>query len=220
MDRSRREDPKLSEVKAVLQRLQKISAEPDAADAAAMPEAAAERPRVPVAVSLAGVAGVLVVAGVVAFLALNQPTTSTNPALQPSAVAEPRAAAPESKPAAVPQGLAIPSGPAAVTPSALQPPGPKAIRPALEAALGHLTSGRVLAARRELLALVSEDAADVAWALARSYDPNFLGTIPAADAGPDVAQATRWYRAWYAAAVKQGLVADSVSLERIIGSMR
>ena len=68
--------------------------------------------------------------------------------------------------------------------------------------------------------MAAEGSPDVAWALARSYDPNYLGSIPATDAGPDIEQATRWYRTWYAAAVKQGLVADSVSLERIIGSMR
>ena len=75
------------------------------------------------------------------------------------------------------------------------------------------------AARKQLLGSVSEGAADVAWMLARSYDPNFLAAIPAADAGPDIEQATRWYRAWYAAAVAQGLVPNSVSVERIIGSM-
>jgi hypothetical protein len=32
--------------------------------------------------------------------------------------------------------------------------------------------------------------------------------------------ATRGYRTWYAAAVKQGMIADSVSLEKIIGSIR
>ena len=76
------------------------------------------------------------------------------------------------------------------------------------------------AARKQLLGSVSEGAADVAWMLARSYDPNFLAAIPAADADPDIEQATRWYRAWYAAAVSQGLVPNSVSVERIIGSMR
>ena len=75
------------------------------------------------------------------------------------------------------------------------------------------------AARSELLRVASEGSADVAWALARSYDPNFLRTV-SADAAPDIAEATRWYRTWYAIAVKQGLVADSVPLERIIRSMR
>ena len=63
-------------------------------------------------------------------------------------------------------------------------------------------------------------APDVAWALARSYGPNHLKGIQGADADPDVAEATRWYRMWYAAAVKQRMIADSVSLEKIIGSMR
>jgi hypothetical protein len=44
-------------------------------------------------------------------------------------------------------------------------------------------------------------------------------TIRGADAKPDVAEATRWYRTWFDIAVKQGLVADSVSLDRIIRSM-
>ena len=79
---------------------------------------------------------------------------------------------------------------------------------------------RRVQARAKLLRHRFEDVADVAWALARSYDPNFLATIPGADAEADIAAATRWYRAWHAAAVKQGLVTHGVSLERIIGSMR
>jgi hypothetical protein len=82
-----------------------------------------------------------------------------------------------------------------------------------------MTSGQVRAARTELLRVAQEGSADVAWALARSYDPNVLGAIAAVDASPDVAEATRWYRTWYDVAVKQGLVADSVSVERIIRSM-
>jgi hypothetical protein len=82
-----------------------------------------------------------------------------------------------------------------------------------------LSKGEVQAARKQLLGLASADAADVAWMLARSYDPNFLVTLPRADGSPDVDQATRWYRIWHAAAVKQGLVPNSVSVERIIGSM-
>jgi hypothetical protein len=87
-------------------------------------------------------------------------------------------------------------------------------------AKGLMNAGRVQAAREQLLRVATWDSADAAWALARSYDPNFLATIPAADARPDVREAERWYRVWYAIAVRQGLVADSVSLERIINSMR
>ena len=92
--------------------------------------------------------------------------------------------------------------------------------PVLQVAVGLMNAGRVQAAREQLLRVVAEGSADVAWALARSYDPTFLSTIPSADAGPDIGEATRWYRAWYTISVKQGLVADSVSVERIINSMR
>jgi len=83
-----------------------------------------------------------------------------------------------------------------------------------------MSSGRVQAARSELFSIDPKGSVDVAWALARSYDPNFLSTLSAADAAPDIAEATRWYRTWYALAVKEGLVADTVSPERIIRSMR
>jgi hypothetical protein len=83
-----------------------------------------------------------------------------------------------------------------------------------------MSTGRVQAARQRLLAMASDGSPEVAWALARSYDPNHLKGIQGADAGPDIAEATRWYRAWYAAAVKQRMITNSVSLEKIIGSMR
>ena len=82
-----------------------------------------------------------------------------------------------------------------------------------------MAKGKVRAAREQLLVLANKGSPDAAWDLARSYDPNVLVGLPA-DAAPDVKEATRWYRTWYAAAVREGLVADSVSLERIIGSMR
>jgi hypothetical protein len=83
-----------------------------------------------------------------------------------------------------------------------------------------MANGRVQAARRQLVRLASEGSADAAWSLARSYDPNYLGTIPSADAAADVEEATRWYQTWRTVAVKEGLVAGSISLERIIRSMR
>ena len=82
-----------------------------------------------------------------------------------------------------------------------------------------MASGQVQAARSALLRAMQDDSADVAFALALSYDPNYLATIPAPDAGPDVTEAKRWYRAWYDIAVKQGLVSDRIPLERIIRSM-
>jgi hypothetical protein len=90
---------------------------------------------------------------------------------------------------------------------------------ALQIASDLMASGQVRAARDTLLRVAQIESADVSWALARSYDPNYLVTIGTADANPNVAEATRWYRTWFELAVRQGLVADSVSLDRIIRSM-
>jgi len=92
---------------------------------------------------------------------------------------------------------------------------------AVEGAVTLMNRGQVQAARKRLIALAADRSPDVLWALARSFDPTVLAEIPAADAAPDVPEAERWYRAWHAAAVKEGLVTDTgSSLERIIGSMR
>jgi hypothetical protein len=158
-------------------------------------------------------AAVLIAAGAFVLADPSQLIGSiTGSARQPPVAAAPQQAPAQAKLAAVPGGDVSIRPPVEHHP-ALPP------RPALEAAMGLLSTGRVQAARKQLLAIASEDAADVAWALARSYDPNFLATVPGADAEPDIAAATRWYRAWHAAAIKQGLVTQGVSLERIVGAM-
>jgi hypothetical protein len=97
----------------------------------------------------------------------------------------------------------------------------EAVKAALEAARKLMAKGQVRAAREQLLALAWQGSPDAAWDLARSYDPNVLATVPDADAAPDVPEATRWYRTWYEAAVKEGMVTpNSVSIERIIGAMQ
>jgi len=119
----------------------------------------------------------------------------------------------------VPEAPGILAG--SVVSSKARPASSPTVRPpAVEAAQALMSTGRVQAARQQLLAIASDDSPDVAWALARSYDPNHLKGVQGADAGPDVAEATRWYRTWYAAAVKQGMITDSISLEKIVGSMR
>jgi hypothetical protein len=90
----------------------------------------------------------------------------------------------------------------------------------VEAAQALMSTGRVQAARQRLLAMAPESSPQVAWALARSYDPTHLSVIQGADAGPDVAEATRWYQTWHATAVKQRMISDNVSVEKIIGAMR
>jgi hypothetical protein len=197
-------DPKLSEIRAVLQRLQTFSAEPDSVGlqretSRTDKSVAIVAGRVPAAIALT-MSGAFALLGLV-WLTYSPTSRSAAPAAATTS----------------PQGLAIPPVEASVSPPALRPSRPRA---ATEDAQGLLARGHVQAARKQLLGSVSEGTADVAWMLARSYDPNFLAAIPAADAAPDIEQATRWYRAWYAAAVSQGLVPNSVSVERIIGSMR
>jgi hypothetical protein len=202
MDRSQI-DPRLTEVRAVLQRLQTFSAQPDNVELQREPS----RTYGSFATGRAPAAIALTIAGASALLGLVWLTYS------PAG----RTAAPAAATAnASPKVPAIPPVEASVSAPALRPSAPKA---ATDVAQGLLAGGHVQAARKQLLGSVSDGAADVAWMLARSYDPNFLAAIPAADAGPDIEQATRWYRAWYAAAVAQGLVPNSVSVERIISSM-
>jgi len=270
MGHSKAENPRLGEVKAVLQRLQKISDEPEAASHAGLENdtrpmrAATHRGGIVMVAITAALAFALL--GTYAFFnfdrlastsvrRLPSPVTKTTTDVAPGATAaqlptspapsrtaELPAPPPTADPPAQPKIAELPAPPPTADPPAppqtaelaapsrtADPPAPlqtaelaapPAPQATLQVALGLMASGRVQAARGELLRLAPEDSADVAWALARSYDPNFLGTLPTADATADIAEATRWYRAWYAIAVKQGLVADSVPLERIIRSMR
>jgi len=201
MGRSRAEDRKLGEVKAVLRHLQKMAADPasvaqqSAENAMASAHSFVRRKAALALLGAAGLTSSLLIIGY-AFIAVDRTRSP------PSSYAVPEQASTTAPAAAVPRAHSLPPV------------------PALQVATGLMAAGRILAAREELLRLAPEDTADVAWALARTYDPNFLATIPGADAAPNVEEATRWYRIWYAVAVKQGLVGDSVSLDRIIGSMR
>jgi hypothetical protein len=82
-----------------------------------------------------------------------------------------------------------------------------------------MSDGDIKGARQALLQPAESGYPDAAFSLARSYDPNFLQTVTNPNAGPDVAQAEIWYRRWHEAAVKQGMVTDSLRLERILRSM-
>jgi hypothetical protein len=208
MARSEKKDPKLSEVKAVLQRLQGFTTEPEVID----PQASAET-RFAATGRTGIVAGAVIFAmaacfaGVALFIGFQgRPDSASDRGMLGTAE---RAAGTEPSSAG---GQPVTRTAASLAQDA----------PALEAARALMIKGQVRAAREQLLALVGGGSphADIAWAIARSYDPNVLVEVAAADAPPDIKEATRWYRAWYAAAVRQGMVADSVSLERIIGSMR
>jgi hypothetical protein len=223
MDRSGKNDPKLSEVKAVLQRLQGFSAEAVSVgrpSARSDPRDARRATAIGAAIILVTVAGIFGVALYIGFNgSIDRPPVSNaaGPVATPSDAAS------------APLGTTAPSVPAADTapPLVAAPLPPRtdvAKASALKADLGSarvlMAKGQVRAARERLLAVADQGSPDVAWDLARSYDPNVLKALPSADAPPDIEEATRWYRAWYAAAVRDGLVADSVPLERIIGSMR
>jgi hypothetical protein len=246
MHQSEQDDPNISEVKAVLERLQQISRsrntgglESPGKDYAATRHAPrpAERPvaelesgrtaphsiatsdqpvNIPKrrrAAAAAVIAGLLVASvGVYVLFGLTHQTDSIVEPLLDGALKGSIAAAPGS---AMVQPADLSVTPA--RPLVSQTPKSQA---ALQAASGFIATGRIQAARAELLQVAQEGSPDVAWALARSYDPNFLSTISTADAGPNTVEATRWYRIWYDIAVKQGLIAESISLERIIRAMQ
>ena len=209
MDQSRRESRKLKEVRGVLHRLQGLPAERQPPDSRTT-ERGFRRGYL---VGIAGTTTVMVTAAMVLVFGYVLPD------LRPEATSAPKdgpnrqlASSKVTDSSGVFKGSAV---------SPEERPGTSTkVSPAVEAAQQLMSSGRVQAARQRLLAMASEGSPEVAWALARSYDPNYLKGIQGADAGPDVAEATRWYRAWYADAVKQRMITDSVSLDKIIGSMR
>jgi hypothetical protein len=218
MAHSDKKDPKLNEVRAVLQRLQGLPTGEEPGPS--RPPGANQRPAGDgVWLVTAAVIGVTAAGIVGAAYLFTSYQRVADPASGPKPAAEKRTAPPgsDTKDRPVVPAIAAPSSPG----GASRPPA-SAVKPTLDGALDLMARGRIRAAREQLLALAGGGLppADVAWALARSYDPNHLVTLPAPDAAPDVKEATRWYRLWYGAAVRQGLVADSVSLERIIGSMR
>jgi len=257
-------DPKLGEVRAVLERLQTFAADPDStepphqasngaavnghatsAHKAGSPEAVAHAPvresstpepvgkrRAPAAIGLS-IAGLVVILLGGGWLMVSpgdrgELSAAATPDVTPAgrAISDRDASARDasvSDASARDASVRDPSvRDASVRDPSVKEPLPvvRTSRAAIDTAQDLLSKGQVQAARKQLLGLASADAADVAWMLARSYDPNFLVTLPSTDGSPDIDQATRWYRIWHAAAVKQGLVPNSVSVERIIGSMR
>jgi hypothetical protein len=82
-----------------------------------------------------------------------------------------------------------------------------------------LSKGDVSSARARLKSGGPEERADLAFMLAQSFDPNYLRTLPIANATADRAEAERWYRKWHELAVNSGLEMDSERLRRIINAM-
>jgi hypothetical protein len=82
-----------------------------------------------------------------------------------------------------------------------------------------LSEGDVAAARVTLGRAAPEERAEVAFVLAQAFDPNYLRTLPKANAVSNPAEAERWYRKWYELAVNSGLEMDGGRLNRIINAM-
>ena len=130
------------------------------------------------------------------------------PALPPATAVSPTATKPEATAVTAP-----------IAPASLPTPA-KGESMTLPKAQALIQRGEVNAGRSALLTMSPEATVEIAWALARSFDPTVVGAIANADAAADVEQATRWYRQWHALAIRQGLVADSISVDRIIRSMQ
>lgn len=82
-------------------------------------------------------------------------------------------------------------------------------------------AGEMAAARQLLLAHAETTAsADIALALAKSYDANVLTGLGDPSIKPDAAEAERWYRRWYELAVRDGMAADPKRLERLVRSLK
>jgi hypothetical protein len=195
---------RLAEVKAILHRLQALSTESGTAVLATgggnSPHPGLMTRRHGLAAGLGLIVGVATIA--LAAYILNDLKRSPGPS--PSFQAT-RAAG----------DLALPTGRDRPPSESLQP----SAQAILEKAMQDIAAGHVRAARDALIRIQHQGSADMAWTLARSYDPNFLGEIAQRDAEPNVREAARWYRIWYSRALTDGLVAESVSLERIIRSM-
>jgi hypothetical protein len=203
MARFGKKDPKLSEVKAVLERLQGLPTETEpgrarssVGESRSVVRKAGMATAVLILVSAAGIFGTAYL-----FVGIKGIEKAPPP--------------PDAASAAAPVTAASTPPPRRIDPA--KAPDAKTT---LEGARALLSKGRVRSAREQLLTFAKEGSADAAWDLARSYDPNFLSALPAADGTADIKEAERWYRTWYSAAVQEGLVADSVSLERIIRSMK
>lgn len=241
MGRSDIDDPKLAEVKAILARLQRMSpddAPEDRIGAAALivrppapitpsrpalaPSAPPLAPPVvevePATPSKARLLAALLAGAAVAALLLFVMRPYWLPPAAPDADSDAKSPA---KAAAAAPATTVPAvaAPAAL-PRSTAPTEAVTEKAVLQLAERLIRSGSIIAGRSELLRNRPEASTDLSWALARAFDPTVVGRIENADAAPDIEEAAKWYRQWHALAVQQGLVADSVSIDRMIRAMR
>jgi hypothetical protein len=222
-----RDEKKLAEVKAVLERLQRISADGSGDLPAHEAEIQTPKPDGPQAgtgasqtrgnpgLLVAAAGGALVLMAVAGFVTWRSTSEAprTGAALNLGDERDRHTAALPKPAVTLPT---VPS-PAAIAPA---PPPDSADVGLLGQAEKLMEAGKIRDARLLLLDGLADRSPEAALMLARSYDPNHLRSISAADAGPDVAEAERWYRVWHANAVASGLRMEPERLDRIIRSMR
>lgn len=184
-----------------------LRAEPGRA-LAAVPPAAPPRQRRWLAFGLAAAMALVGLAAGIAIGVLREPPAPNAPPAPEAAPAKPGASGP-----AVPK--AIPP----VTAQPIPPPLPPPAQDNLETARGLVAAGHVTKARDLLLAEAATDRPEAALLLARSFDPNYLATLPEPDARPDTAEARRWYTRWYDLASKRGEVPQTMRLDLLLRSL-
>jgi hypothetical protein len=145
-------------------------------------------------------------------------TAATKPQEPPKAVDLPEPP-PAPPPAAKPQDTAKAVDLPALSPPARPPATTSSLPLGVADAHSLLDAGSVTRARA-ILADLAPQSSEAALMMARSYDPNYLQQLANPDAGPDIAQAERWYRTWHDMAGKNGLVMEADRLERIIKAMK
>ncbi|MBI1385688.1 MAG: hypothetical protein GC150_12335 [Rhizobiales bacterium] len=107
----------------------------------------------------------------------------------------------------------------------LEAANPLVAQAVLPVALGEANAmvarGDILSAR-ELLAATARviASAEVALAMARTYDPSLLARVPGGTALADVAEAESWYRKWQGLAIDEGSLSESANVDAIIRAMR
>jgi hypothetical protein len=241
-----KQDQKLEEVRAILQRLQRISAgaEEDETPVApahngahpapngSMPDRAAAQLRTiagtssqkKMAVIALPVFAVIGVAGALLWSLSGDETPAPRSDRLASVKAPPAPAEPERTAAVTPRPDSVAPERKAAAPVAAVPnatlPSTNQDTERLAVAQGLVDKGKITEARRVLNNDLASRNAEAALLLARCYDPNSLLHIANADAGPDPAEAERWYRRWSELAAAQGLELNPERLDRIIKAMR
>jgi hypothetical protein len=106
-----------------------------------------------------------------------------------------------------------------VTPAAPKVQAPPTPRDPLDSARDLISAGQIAKARGVLLSAGDTARPEMALLLARSFDPNFLATLPEPDSKPDIAEARRWYTRWFALASARGEVPETMRLDLLLRSL-